>query len=221
MADEPNLRRRGTILVIVLVLLSLLPLYDHYGHPVRVYDGSTGEPLEGAFAVGRWGARSLASFVQSSSVCYKLVVARTGEDGTLYMPKWSWSGRALMLHHGGHFFSGGGYILYRPGYFEGPREANPPGQRIMWPDPRTAMDRLRAINFDQRRTECLQFDSTQYIIQLAPMYEAMVEEAEALAKTPDERIERDEICWWRNYLLFGSKVATEMSRREREREKKK
>ncbi|KAB2839597.1 MAG: hypothetical protein F9K47_15565 [Burkholderiales bacterium] len=206
----------------ILMLLSLWPLYDHYGHPVRVYDGATGEPIEGALAVGRWGASGWISMVSSREVCYKLLVARSGTNGMLYMPRWSWSGRALSLSHDDPlFFPGGHFFLYRPGYYEGPREANPPGQRIMWRDPRTGMERLHFIEWNQSNAECnaiLQVDSA---IQLGPVFDAMLQEAKGLASTPNERIVLSNIRWARNYLLFGSEAATEMNRQERAKEEKK
>ncbi len=222
MANDKSVRRRGMIVAFIIVLLSLWPLYDHYGHPVRVYDGATGEPIEGAFAVGRWTAGSLAPFAGTSIVCYKLLVARSGANGMLYMPRWSWSDRALTLSHGDPlFFPGGNFFLYRPGYYEGPREANPPGQRIMWRDPRTSMERLNAISFDQRKAECYGVMRADSAIQLGPVFDAMLHEAEGLANTPNERIERERIRFWRNELLFGANVAAEVSRQQRAKEESK
>ncbi len=207
------------IVAFIIALLSLWPLYDHYGHPVRVYDGATGEPIEGAFAVGRWTAGSLAPFAGTSIVCYKLLVARSGANGMLYMPRWSWSDRALTLSHGDPlFFPGGNFFLYRPGYYEGPREANPPGQRIMWRDPRTAQERLGFVEWTQRRAECNAIMRVDSAAQLGPVFDAMLHEAEGLASTPNERIELSNIRWARNYLLFGAKAATEMNRQQRAKE---
>ncbi|KAB2838272.1 MAG: hypothetical protein F9K47_18450 [Burkholderiales bacterium] len=219
MADDKIVRRRGTIVAIVLVLLSLLPLYDQYGHPARVIDGATGEALEGAFAVSLWVAGT--GLGHGGRLCYKLAVARSGANGMLFMPQWSWSARAIVLDHYGPFFSGGGYFLYRPGYYEGPMEANAPGQRIMWRDPRTGMERLNAISFDQRRGECVGVGRKEGIVQLGPVFDAMLQEAEGLANTPTERIERERIRFWRNELLFGAKVAAEVSRQQRAKEESK
>ncbi len=80
------------------------------------------------------------------------------------------------------------------------------------------MERLNAISFDQRKAECYGVMRADSAIQLGPVFDAMLHEAEGLANTPNERIELSNIRWARNYLLFGAKAATEMNRQQRAKE---
>jgi len=190
-------------LLIVIALLSIAPLYDQYGHPVRVYDGSTGEPLEDVFAIGRWQASGLISMGSGRDICYKVLVARTGKSGVFFMPSRSWSARALLLEHYGGFYSGNEPYLYKVGYYEAPQAPNPPGKRLMWRDTRPPEERISAINQDQRRAECLHIDQVQRAVQFAPLCDAMIKEAESLANTPIDRVEAGRVRWRCKYLLHG------------------
>jgi len=218
MTDEQRVKRRGRILLIVIALLSIAPLYDQYGHPVRVYDGSTGEPLEDVFAIGRWEASGLISMGSGRDICYKVLVARTGKSGVFFMPSWSWSARALLLEHYGGFYYGKEPYLYKAGYYEAPQVSNPPGQRLMWRDTRTAAERLSAIEHIQRRSRCLHIDDATEIVQLGPVHDTLVNEAESLASTLSERVVHSNMRWERNYLFYGPEVATEINRKMRREE---
>lgn len=157
-------------------LLALGWIYDHaVGRGVQVIDGSTGRPLEGVYAIWHWGGSPPISW-STSSVCYRIRVARTDTDGRYRMPYWSWTISSLIAVQ-----TGSGPIYYYPGYYKAPPTTADDRSKVeLWPDTRSVQDRLYAIDQDQTSAQCRSFEDKQQRRALEPVYKAMVDEAIAI-----------------------------------------
>ncbi len=195
------------------VVLAILWVYDHYGHPGRVFDGVTGEPLEGVFVIRRWAA-SGSMGLHSRMGCYQMKITKSNAAGRYYLPRWSWS-----IIPGSLFasVSGRGAAFYKPGYYLAADPIYNTDERTwLWPDNRPAEARLWTLTRSIEDGFCGDGDSYKSI--RIPLYDAIAAEATAIAKTNIEKSMAANRRYRANALRYGSDEASRISREEREKE---
>jgi len=86
--NRVRLRKVGFVALVVLLISFILRL-SFGGGPVngRVIDVETNLPIKGAFVVARWQKSSFAPG-HSTSYCYHVETAVTGEDGRYHVSRW-------------------------------------------------------------------------------------------------------------------------------------
>lgn len=195
------------------VVLAILWVYDHYGHPGRVFDGVTGEPLEGVFVIRRWAA-SGSMGLHSRMGCYQMKITKSNAAGRYYLPRWSWS-----IIPGSLFasVSGRGAAFYKAGYYLAADPIYNTDERTwLWPDNRSVKDRLMALDRSIEDGFCGDGDSYKSI--RLPLYDAIAKEGTALAKSRTELGIANELRFRANALRYGSDEARRISDEEDEKE---
>jgi hypothetical protein len=195
------------------IVLAILWVYDHYGHPGQVFDGVTGEPLEGVFVIRGWAA-SGSMGLHSRMGCYQLKITQSNAAGKYYLPRWSWS-----IIPGSLFasVSGQGTAFYKPGYYQAADPIYNTDERSwLWPENRSVKDRLLALDRSIEDGFC--GDGNSYKSIRLPLYDAIAKEGTALAKSSTELGIANELRYRANSLRFGSDEARRISDEEDRKE---
>ena len=195
------------------IVLAILWVYDHYGHPGQVFDGVTGEPLEGVFVIRRWAACGSMG-LHSRMGCYQMRITQSNASGKYYLPRWSWS-----IIPGSLFasVSGRGAAFYKPGYYQAADPIYNTDERSwLWPENRSAEARLWTLTRSIEDGFCGDGDSYKSI--RIPLYDVIAKEGTALAKSKNELAIANGLRSRANALRYGSDEASRISRAEREKE---
>jgi hypothetical protein len=199
------------------IVLSILWVYDHYGHPGQVLDGVTGEPLEGVFVIRRWAASGTMG-LHSRMGCYQMRITQSNAAGKYYLPRWSWS-----IIPGSLFasVSGQGTAFYKPGYYQAADPIYNTDERTwLWPENRSVEARLWTLTRSIEDGDCGGGDTYKSI--RLPLYEAIAEEGESIARTKSEESIASSLRFRADLLRFDElSIATRNQRRpEPKREKR-
>ena len=199
------------------IVLAILWVYDQYGHPGQVLDGVTGEPLEGVFVIRGWAA-SGSMGLHSAMGCYQLKITQSNASGKYYLPRWSWS-----IIPGSLFasVSGQGTAFYKPGYYQAADPIYNTDERSwLWPENRSAEARLWTLRRNIEDGDCGGGDTYKSI--RIPLYEAIADEGENIARTKSEKTIASELRFRADLLRLGRLSLDTMDQRrpEPKREKK-
>jgi hypothetical protein len=156
-----------------------------------VVDADTGEPLAGAYVIGRW-----RGYVSSHSVCFHAEGTRTDSQGRFVFPAWRNTGPYNTTR----------YLQYVPGsYQRGYKETS------------GRVERMQMKRFTGSREERLQYlhrlatgsacsaQARASNRNLFPFYEAIYREAKELSKTPEEIKDLE----WFRYVAASMAIATD------------
>jgi hypothetical protein len=156
-----------------------------------VVDTDTGEPLAGAYVIGRW-----RGYVSSHSVCFHAEGTRTDSQGRFVLPAWRNTGPYNNTSH---------QQYYSQAYFPGYEDV---GGRT---------DRLELKRFTGTREERLQSltrvatgsacdpQAGVSVRNLFPLYEAIYQEAKEMSETPEELKELE----WFRYIAVDMAIASD------------
>jgi hypothetical protein len=156
-----------------------------------VVDADTGEPLAGAYVIGRW-----RGYVSSHSVCFHAEGTRTDSQGRFVLPAWRNTGPYNTTRY--QEFSDYSYL---PGY-ESAGGSN---------------ERKRLRRFTGTREERLQYlmrvatgsacdaQAGVSVRNLFPLYEAIYREAKELSETPEELKDLE----WFRYMAADMAIASD------------
>jgi hypothetical protein len=174
------------------------------GYKGRVVDGTTGQPIEGAYVIGRWEGGG--GFVVSSSGC-TLAIDRSNAKGEFELVSGTgfWSKMFGLRSEPFVFF-------YRRGYIE---PGNSPAAGEPWkliPDRSSAYDRIRHLVKIQGFIDCGVEEVTSHRTEVKPIYRTMISEATDLATTRQERIEASKLSFWLDIVEVGWHEARERGR---------
>jgi hypothetical protein len=170
----------------------------------RVVDGTTGQPIEGAYVIGRWEGGG--GFVVSSSGC-TLAIDKSNAKGEFELVSGtSFLGRLFGIRSQPFVF------FYRPGYIEPERYPDGIEPWTLIPDRSSSYERIRHLIKVQGFIDCGGEEIKDHGEELKPIYRAMIIEGTSLAKSRDERIEALKLYFWLEFLELGPTVASERTR---------
>jgi hypothetical protein len=135
-----------------------------------VVDADTGEPLAGAYVIGRW-----RGYVSSQSVCFHAEGTRTDSQGRFVLPAWRNTGPYNNTRY--QEFSDYSYL---PGY----ESAGGSNERMrLRRFAGTREERLQSLERMMRGSTCLAAEASER--NMLPYYEAIYREVEDLSNSPE------------------------------------
>ena len=157
-----------------------------------VVDADTGEPLAGAYVIGRW-----RGYVSSQSVCFHAEGTRTDSQGRFVLPAWRNTGPYNNTSHQQYYSQ-----AYLPGYEDvGGRTDRLKMKRFTG----TREERLQSLERMMSGAACDAAEASQR--NMLPYYEAIYEEAKELSNTP----EGPKGLGWFQYMVAAVAVSDKTS----------
>ncbi len=170
----------------------------------RVVDGTTGQPIEGAYVIGRWEGGG--GFVVSSSGCTLAIDKSDAKGGFELVSGTSFLGKLFGIRSQPFVF------FYRPGYIEPEKYPDGIEPWSLIPDRSSNYERIRHLIKVQGYIDCGSEEIKANGEALKPIYAAMISEGKRLAVTRAERIEALKLYFWLEFIEVGGAVATERTR---------
>ncbi|MBC7624799.1 MAG: hypothetical protein H7232_15605 [Aeromicrobium sp.] len=171
-----NPRRIIKALIVLAIAFSGIQGINLWAGAGQVIDAETGKPLAGVFVMAMWHGNPIA--IESRTVCYHFAITQTGHDGSYNLPVLSWNPSVLINRERYKEFYFAGYENFTNDDFTG---AVIRMRRITG----TVEQRLKSLmppRYELCTTEAERRD------KLVPLYQAQLDEATLLARTPTEKL---------------------------------
>lgn len=166
--------KRIVIALAMLVGVHAMSLWAGSG---QVIDEETGKPLAGVYVMAMWHASGFSPVV-SKTVCYQFAISQTNDDGKYFLPTFSWNINPFLSDRQRYL------EYYIAGYEDSPNNKPDEVVRKLRRSTKNAEQRIKSFLHPRYRM-CT--SEKQRSEQLVPLYQAQLDEASQLAKSPVER----------------------------------